>query len=409
MERGCDMDNTTKIELLNFAMENGMIDVSTIQKQIEMNERKKFLEMHNSKVWQSTDQKWYTYLPDFKSKSGKKLVKRKTKEDLENVLIEFYKNFAEPQTVEKTYKEWIAKKVKFDEISKQTVDRYEVDFNKYFHSCKDKEIRTIDEDFLEDFIIDNIRTHSMKSKAWSNLRTIIRGLFLFAKKKNYTTLNIVEFLSELDLSRKMFNHDKKPIENVIYNQSEADIIIKYIKDSKNLNDIAIQFAIYTGMRVGEIVALRWEDLSDDYIHISRMQERFTDENKKIVYQIRNFPKTEAGIRDVVIVPELKAVIRKLRAINPFTEYLFEKKGECIHKHSVCTRLYSLCDKFGFPHKGMHAFRRYYATKLINAGVEEMIVISQMGHTDFKTTKNHYYKNNADKEYMCQQVVMAMTK
>lgn len=58
---------------------------------------------------------------------------------------------------------------------------------------------------------------------------------------------------------------------------------------------------------------------------------------------------------------------------------------------------------------MHAFRRYYATKLINAGVEEMIVISQMGHTDFKTTKNHYYKNNADKEYMCQQVVMAMTK
>ena len=58
------------------------------------------------------------------------------------------------------------------------------------------------------------------------------------------------------ISRGWKKADKKPIENVIYNQSEADIIIKYIKDSKNLNDIAIQFAIYTGMRVGEIVALR---------------------------------------------------------------------------------------------------------------------------------------------------------
>ena len=97
------------------------------------------------------------------------------------------------------------------------------------------------------------------------------------------------------------------------------------------------------MRVGEIVALKWEDISEDYIHINRMQERFKDENGKIVYKIRDFPKTEAGIRDVVIVPELKDAIKKLKSINPFTEYLFEKKGECIHKLSVCTRLYCLCD------------------------------------------------------------------
>lgn len=401
------MDNSTKIELLNFAMENGMIDVSTIQKQIEMNERKKYIEMHNSKVWQGANDKWYTYLPDLHSKSGRKLVKKKTKEQIEDLLVEYYKNFVEPQTVQKTYKEWIDKKVKFDEISKQTVDRYEVDFNKYFHSCKDKEIRTIDEDFLEDFIIDNIHTHNMKSKAWSNLRTIIRGIFIFAKKKNYTTLNIVEFLSELELSKKMFNHDKKPVENVVYTQKEVDKIVNHIQNSGRLNDLAILFAIFTGMRVGEIVALKWEDISDNYIHIRRMQERFTDENGKIIYQIRDFPKTEAGIRDVVIVPELKNVIKKLKAINPFTEYVFEKKGECIHKHSVCTRLYCLCDKFGFTHKGMHAFRRYYATKLIDAGVEETIITTQLGHTDIRTTKNHYYKNNKEKEYTRNRIISVM--
>ena len=56
-------------------------------------------------------------------------------------------------------------------------------------------------------------------------------------------------------------------------------------------------------------------------------------------------------------------------------------------------IYNLCDKFGFPRKGMHSLRKYYATKLINAGVEEIIVISQMGHTDFKTTKTFYYSKH----------------
>ncbi len=402
------MEGFSDKELLNYAMQNGMIDFNTIQKQIEMNKRKEYLEMHKSKVWQSTDGKWYTFLPDFRKEKGRRLLKRGTQEDLEDCIVEFYKEYEEPQTLEKTFWEWINKKLKFGEIMKQTADRYESDFYKYFSGYEQRVINCITTDFLEDFIIDNIKKYNLKSKAWSNLRTITRGMFLYAKKKGYTNLDIVTFFAELDISRKMFNHDKKPIENVIYTEKETEVIVKYANTTRNLNDIAILFAIYTGMRVGEIVALKWEDVSEEYIHINRMQERFKNENGKIVYQIRDFPKTEAGIRDVVIIPELKAVIKKLKSINPFTEYLFEKNGECIHKHSVCTRLYCLCDKFGFPHKGMHAFRRYYATRLINAGVEEAIITSQMGHTDFKTTKQHYYKNNNEKEYILEQVRNALS-
>jgi len=396
-------------EELKYAFENGMIDCNTIRKHKEMNDRKQYLEMHNSKTWQSTDGKWYTFVPDMTKPKGKRLVKRSKKEDLEDFLVDFYKQYKEPQTLEKTYKEWVDKKLKFGEISKQTADRYDTDFKKYFSEVFSKEIRNIDEDFLDDFIIGNIRNHNMKSKAWSNLRTIIRGMFLYAKKKGYTKISIAMYLSELDLSKKIFNHEKKKEENVIYSQEEVDIIVKYIEKSNSLNDMAIMFSIFTGMRVGEIVALKWDDIQDGYIHVNRTQIRYHDADNKVVHEIRDFPKTEAGIRDVVIVPELKAIIKKLRTINPFTEYLFEKNGECIHKHSVCTRLYYLCDKFGFPRKGMHGFRRYYATKLINAGVEDIIIISQMGHTDITTTKNHYYKNNKKKLYVSETISKAISK
>ena len=399
------MSSLSKSELLNYALQNGMINLDTIQAQFEMDERKKYLDMHVSRIWQSTDGKWYTYLPNGEKR---RLIKRSTKENLEDAIYDFYKNDTDTQTLEKTFWEWVNKKLKFGEISKQTADRYEVDFYRYFGNCKDRDIRFFDEDFLDDLILTNIRLYRMKSKAWGNMRLVLKGTMLFASKKRYTDFKITEYLNDLDLSRKIFNHDRKPTENVIFQEKEVDQIIQHIDKSNSLNDIAILFAIYTGMRVGEIVALKWEDICTDQIHVNRTQIKYKDENGKIIHEIRDFPKTEAGIRDVVVLPELKAVIKRLRKINPFTEYLFEKKGECIHKHSVATRLYNLCDKFGFPRKGMHSLRRYYATKLINAGIEEAIIISQMGHTDFKTTKTYYYKDNSEKEYVVKRVASAFT-
>lgn len=401
------MENLNNSELLKFAVENGMIDVDTIRKNVEMNERKKYLEMHNSKIWESTDGKWYTFVPDQEKQKGRRLVKRKTKSEIEKYIVDFYKGHKEPQTIEKTFDEWIKRKLDFGEISKQTADRYEIDFNKYFSEHKNKNICYVTSDFLDEFVLNNIKRYNMKQKAWSNLRTIIRGMFLYAKKKSYCQLNIAEYFQELSLSKKIFNHDKKPEQNIIYTESEIEKMLKNIKESRNINDIAIMFAIYTGMRVGEIVSLKWEDIGENYIHVRRTQIRYKGEDGKAVYEVRDFPKTESGIRDVVIVPELKLLIRRMRGINPFTEYVFDKNGKCVPEHSVSTRLYYLCDKLGFPAKGMHSLRRYYATKLINAGVEEIIITSQMGHADFATTKSYYYKNNNSMEYVYNRILRAI--
>lgn len=394
---------------MNFALENDMLDVYTIQKQYEMYERKKYLEKHESKIWKSTDGKWYTYIPDFKKNNGKRLIKRSTKEELEDYLVGIYKDLITEPTVEMVFEEWIAKKINYMEITNQTVDRYRVDFNKYFDdSMKSRKVRFIDEDCLEEFILNSIKLHNLKSKAWSNLRTIIKGMFLFAKKKGYTNFSVLMFLSELELSKRMFSHDIKPEEQQIYSEKEILQIVNKISSSRSLTDLAILFAIYTGMRVGEIVALKWEDIKDDCVYVNRTQIRYKDENGKVVHEIRDFPKTEAGIRHVVIVSELQQIIKRLRTVNPFTEYVFETKGRCIPKHSVCTRLYYLCDILSFQRKGMHAIRKYYATKLINAGVEEIIIINQMGHTDFQTTKDYYYKNNNDKKYIYEKISSAIS-
>ena len=77
-------------ELLQFAIDSGMIDANTIRKQIEMNERKKFIEMHEYETWQGKNGLWYTYLPD--DTKGRKLIKRKDLKSLEDAVIKFYKS-----------------------------------------------------------------------------------------------------------------------------------------------------------------------------------------------------------------------------------------------------------------------------------------------------------------------------
>lgn len=52
------------VELLKYALEHGMINVSDVQEQIKMNKRKELLEKHPYSIWEGSDGNWYTYVPD---------------------------------------------------------------------------------------------------------------------------------------------------------------------------------------------------------------------------------------------------------------------------------------------------------------------------------------------------------
>lgn len=58
---------------------------------------------------------------------------------------------------------------------------------------------------------------------------------------------------------------------------------------------------------------------------------------------------------------------------------------------------SLCKNAGVVKKSPHKIRKTYGSILIDSGVDESLIIEQMGHTDIKTTKEHYYRNRKNKE------------
>lgn len=386
------MENLNENQLLKYAIENGIIDIDTIQRQIAMNERKKYLEMHKARVWQGSDGKYRTYLT---SGEKRKLVCKKDREELENSIVEHYKQASDEPTLRMVFYLWMEKKLEYGEVQKQTLDRYEVDLKRFFKDSKllDIKIKYITENDLEDFIRVTIHQQGLSAKAWGNLRTLLNGIFKFAKKRGYTNLMITNFMSELDLSKKIFNNKIKGEFDNVFTENELDKLVKYLQSIPKIQHLGVLLAIHTGMRVGEIIALKWEDIYDDYIYVHRTQIRYKGNDGKVVYEIRDCPKTEAGVRKVVISKSAKAILKQIRMLSFGNEYLFAKNGNVKTVHCLGMALYRACEKIGIPKRSMHVLRKTYATRLINAGVDEAIIINQMGHTEFATTKAYYYYND----------------
>lgn len=391
------MANTgiSNAELLKYALENGMIDMNTIQMQIEMNERKRYLEMHESKIWQGKDGYYYTYVHYNSANKNRKLLKKSSYVALEDAVVNHYKETSYDPLITDVFYEWINSKLKYGEIQKQTYERYEVDFKRFFEDSEFSKIkfRHITELQLEEFIRSSIHEKNLSAKSWANLRLLINGIFKFAKKRNYTNISITSFMGDLDISAKAFNKNKKRDFECVFSEKEMQLLIDYLWKRPTIGNLSVLFAAYTGMRVGEVVGLKWEDIKENHIHVNRTQIRYHDENGKDVHEVRDMPKTEAGIRDIIIVDGLRPVIRKLRTMNPFTEYVFMKNGEVITKHVSDSSIYYACEKVGIPKRGMHVLRKTYGTRLINAHIDEAIITSQIGHTDIKTTKKYYYYND----------------
>ena len=75
-------------ELLKYALEHGMINMSDVQEQVEMNKREEILEKHPYDIWKGKDGNWHTYLPDKEKGRIPKKSKSKSKVEQEVIHIE---------------------------------------------------------------------------------------------------------------------------------------------------------------------------------------------------------------------------------------------------------------------------------------------------------------------------------
>ena len=393
----CGTENQiSDIELLKFALENGMIDRTTVEQKIQMSKKQELLSQHKLSVWQGKNGGWYTYLVDEDGK--RRLIRKSTREQIENVICEFYKK--EEPTVNQVFKMWADEKLHYEEIQKSTYDRYVADYHRFFDNSnlKDKKIKSVTELEIETHIKDNILKYGLTSKAYSGLRTVIIGIFSYAYKHNYCDIAIRTFFSEMRLSSKIFTHKAFLPEDNVFMDNEVEQIVNYLQRHRpNVISYGIILAMRTGLRVGELCSLKQSDVLEHSLRINKTEIRYKTQDGIYTRDIRDNAKTTAGNRYVLIDAKSEELIDKIRKLNPDGEYLFEINGKRCIGQSFTRKLERACRTLGLNPRSMHKCRKTYATNLINAKVPESLIVAQMGHVDISTTKQFYLYNNTAKE------------
>lgn len=377
-------------DILKYALENDMIEISYVQEKIEMKKREALLKKHPYEIWKGKDGKWYTYLPD--TERGRILKKRVNKNDIEKCIIEYWKNEDENPTIKDIYDEWISEKVNREEISYATKNRYDRQYNESMNEFGKLRIKEIHPYEIEEFILNSIHDHSLTQKGYSNLRTLIYGIFRRAKKRGFISYSISELIDDMEIPRKAFRKIQKNDDELVFMQDELPKVVECLMSKKDLINLGILLLFKTGLRPGELAALEWEDVNQNIIHVCRTEIRYNIKTGKNVYEVRDFPKTEAGIRDVIVPINAIWILKEIRRLNPCGQYVFEIGGKRIKTYQFSKRIRTVCKQSNVTEKSLNKIRKTYGTILIDANVSESVIISQMGHTKIETTRNFYYKN-----------------
>ncbi|MGF7105686.1 integrase [Lachnospiraceae bacterium PH1-22] len=397
-------------ELLSIAQEVGTIDEYTICKAYMKKQDEKYLKMHCHRIWQGKNGCWYTYLDDETRERGVALKKRTTREAIEKIIIEYWKNLENRPLVRELFSVWIGRKEEYAEVKKQTIQKYKKDFKRFFEGSEiiDKRVEDVTEDDLDAFIRSQILQKELTNKAYSGLRTIIRGMFKMAKLKKWTKISISLFFQDIDLSSSMFKRPTKDFEKEVFFENEIPKIREYLDRSDNFYDWGILLVFETGIRVGELSVLMKSDVGEKSVHITKTEVHYYDEElKKNVRVVQDMAKTDAGDRYVILTDRAKALFKRVISANPDSEYLFQKRGNRISYNRFNKRLKKACEALSIPPRTMHKIRKTYGTTLLNSHVDESLVANQMGHTDISTTKKFYYIENHDEESKIVQIQKAL--
>ena len=302
-------------------------------------------------------------------------------------------------TFRDSYIEWIdsLKKTNLKEV---TILRHEQRYKKYIEKSNwiDMNLGELRLSNLEDWANSLIKDFpGLTAQEWGNIRSILRGVIHLALVKGYVSENLVERirLTSRTLSKKKSNARKK-----VFLLDEEFIILEECKqDFKNTGSyvpLAIQFNLFMGLRVGELLALKWSDINCNKIHIQRQYEKSIDSEGNYCYKVVEYTKTaRSGLEDssdrVIPIPE-KAwdVLNTIKEVSK-SEYIFYQNNKLITTSMLNHRLYKYQNKRGItPLKSSHALRRTYASKLNDYGFNVKTIQSLLGHRNVETTYEYIF-------------------
>lgn len=235
------------------------------------------------------------------------------------------------------------------------------------------DVRSISKNDLQKFILQFSESH--KRNTVINLTKPLSASFKWAKENGFIECNVWENIKiPKDFSEKEID---------AFTREEVEKLLN-AKGYQKIKKDMILLGYRTGMRLGEVLALKWEDINftESFLMIRRTLSGYKNNHPEITE-----PKTRKSKRRIDIDKTTLEMLRVRNILNS-EGYVFGKSDGSIYSRQAIN-IPRMCKSVGIKPRSFHALRHTHATILLAAGVHPKIVQERLGHSEISTTLDTY--------------------
>ena len=257
---------------------------------------------------------------------------------------------------------------------------------------KKKALSEITESDLRTWFVKRYMPTKPKEAALHKMIQVIKQVFSYAMSQKLCFSNPAEYI-RFDDYAKDCDHSKKRDEERAFSEAECVTLrLDALKHPDNPRCLMRLLSMATGLRVGELSALLWADVQDDYIHVHRQQVRDTSSGHQVFLDVeytKDERKHPHGGRYIPRTPEVNEALSLAEKLAGSSVCVFhDQAGNPISKDSYEQHLRRSCKRLGIETSNNHAFRVAFNSKLIEKELSSADRALILGHA-VQTNEQHY--------------------
>lgn len=286
---------------------------------------------------------------------------------------------------------WAAQKQQF--VKQSTMSAYALTLANYlvphFGSHTD-----ITESDVQQFVITQL-DRGLRQKTIKDQLIVLKMVYRFGCKQNAFTLH------EWDIH---FPTEQNKHDISVFTVDQQRRLMRHLTENFTFLNLGVLICLHTGLRIGEICALRWEDIDSEngMLQVQRTLERIyvlSDGNKHTELQLST-PKTKNSQREIPLTKDLLRLLKPFRKVVNPQFYVLTNSPKPTEPRTYRNYYRHLLNSLNIPFIKFHGLRHSFATRCIESGCDSKTVSILLGHANISTTLNLYVHPNFDQKKRC---------